>query len=141
MKTFLSLLCLALLAGCTKKGITDAVTLDKAAGKWGIHGVRYQIFNGSSTPKDSTVPWVPRPENFVRFDGVSTLQYSYNSPVVWNGDYSLIGTDSISINIDHQTTRWKILLLTETNFNIEMTSTNNPAFPGATVKTFQGFIR
>jgi hypothetical protein len=141
MKTFLSILCLALLAGCSKNGITDAVTLDKAAGKWGIHGVRYQVFTGSPTPKDSSVPWVPNPENFIKFDGVASMQYSFNSPIVWTGDYSLIGNDSISINIDHQTTRWKILLLTETNFNIEMTSTNHPSFPGATVKTFQGFIR
>ena len=130
-----------MLAGCSKKGIKEAVTLDKAKGKWGIHGVRYQIFNGSTTPKDSTIPWVPNPENFVSFDGVSAMQYSFNSPIVWTGDYSLIGTDSISININHQTTRWKILLLTETNFNIETTSTNNPAFPGARVVTFQGFIK
>ena len=141
MKTILSLLCLALLAGCAKKGIIDPVTKDQAAGKWTIHGVRYQVFTGSPTPKDSSIPWQPNPENFVSFDGVSSLQYSYNSPVVWSGDYSYIGTDSISISVDHKTTRWKILLLTATNFNIESTSTNNPAFPGATVVTYQGFIR
>lgn len=142
MKTIVAFFCLALLAaGCAKKGVTDPVSKDQATGKWTIHAVRYQVYNGSPTPKDSTIPWRPNPENFVSFDGVSTLEYSYNSPVVQSGNYSFIGSDSISITMDHKTTRWKVLLLTGTNFNIESTSENNPAFPGAKVVTYQGFIR
>lgn len=142
MKTILSIVCLVLIvSSCTKKGISDPVTLDKAAGKWSINAIRYQISNGSPSHQDSTVPWRPDPENFVTFDGVAALQYSFNSPNVLGGDYNFIGNDSISITINHQTTRWKILLLTGTNFNIENTSTNNPSFPGATVKTFQGFVK
>ncbi len=131
----------AIFSGCAKKGITDPVALDKASGKWSINAIRYQVYNGSPTPKDSTIPWRPNPENFVSFDGVSSLQYSFNSPTVLGGEYSFIGNDSISIRVDHTTTRWKILLLTNTNFNIESTSSNNPDFPGATVVTFQGFVR
>jgi hypothetical protein len=141
MKTILSVICLAMLAGCAKKGITEPITKDKAAGKWIIHDVRYNIYNGSATPQDSSIPWRPNPENFVTFDGTSTLQYSFNSPVVWGGEYSFIGEDSISMQVDHKTTRWKILLLTGTNFNIESTSTSHPSFPGARVITYQGFIR
>ena len=132
---------MATLGSCSKKGIINPVTLDKASGKWSINAIRYKVYNGTPTPKDSTIPWRPNPENFVSFDGVSTLQYSFNSPVVSGGEYSFIGTDSISIKVDHEATRWKILLLTETNFNIESTSSNNTAFPGATVITFQGFVR
>lgn len=130
-----------LFPGCTKKGIDNPVTLDKASGKWSINAVRYKVYTGTPTPKDSTIPWRPNPENFVSFDGVSSLQYSFNSPAVLGGDYSFIGNDSISLRVDHKTTRWKILLLTGTNFNIESTSSNNPDFPGATVVTFQGFVR
>jgi len=142
MKTILSIASVLLLASCAKQGISEAVTKDNAAGKWVIHGVRYQVYNnGSSTPRDSSQPWKPNPENFVNFDGVSKLSYSYNSPAVTSGEYAFIGNDSISITMNHETTRWKILLLTNTNFNIETTTTNHPSFPGATVKTYQGFIR
>lgn len=131
----------AAISGCAKKGIVDPVTLDKASGKWSINAVRYQVYNGSTTPKDSTIPWRPNPENFVLFDGISSMQYCFNSRSVSDGEYSFIGSDSILLRMDHQTTRWKILLLTGTNFNIQSTSSNNPAFPGATVVTFQGFVR
>ncbi len=138
-----AILGIALVAGlgsCSKKGITDPVTLDKAAGKWSINAVRYQISNGSAT-KDSTIPWRPAPENFVSFDGVASMQYCFNNSGVMNGEYTLVGNDSISLRVDHQTTRWKILLLTGTNFNIESTSSNSTDFPGATVKTYQSFVR
>lgn len=141
MKTILSIFCLALLAGCAKKGITDPVTEDKAAGKWVIHDVRFHIDNGTPTPRDSSIPWRPNPENFVSFDGSSKVQYAYNTPVVSSGEYAFIGTDSISIVMNHETIRWKILLLTQTNFNIESTSYNNPVAPGVKVITYQGFIR
>lgn len=127
-------------ASC-KKGVTQAVTLDKAAGKWSINAIRYKIYNGTSTPKDSTIPWRPAPENFVSFDGKSNLQYCFNSPTSNAGDYAFVGSDSIDIHVDHETKRWKVLLLTETNFNIETRSSDNSDFPGATVVTFQGFVR
>ncbi len=130
----------AITPGC-KKGITNPVTLDKAAGKWSINAVRYQIYHGTLTPKDSTVPWRPNPENFVSFDGLSAMQYCFNNTVATPGAYAFAGTDSIDIYLDHDTRRWKILLLTETNFNIESTTTDNTSFPGATVVTFQGFVR
>ena len=127
--------------GC-KKGITNAVTLDKAAGKWSINAIRYKIYNGTQTPQDSTIPWHPVTENFVTFDGVSSLEYCFNSAAVNGGTYSFAGTDSIDLRVGgHEPQRWKVLLLTETNFNIETTSTDNTAFPGATVVTYQGFVR
>ncbi|MBL0355466.1 MAG: hypothetical protein IPP72_00600 [Chitinophagaceae bacterium] len=131
----------ATLSSCSKKGIKDPVTLDKAAGKWSINAIRHQIYTGSSTPEDSTVPWRPNPENFVIFDGVSAFQYAFNGSSTINGIYSFIGQDSISINLDGENNRWKILLLTPTNFNIERTSDNLHDFPGATVVTYQSFVR
>jgi hypothetical protein len=126
--------------GC-KKGIKDPITLDKAAGKWSINAIRYKIYTGSPEAKDSTVPWRPVTENQVTFDGVSRLQYQFNSADAQSGEYGFIGADSITLNISSKPTRWKILLLTPTNFNIERTELDNPSFPGATVVTYQGFVR
>jgi hypothetical protein len=127
--------------GCAKPGIKDPVTLDKAAGKWSINAIRYKIYYGTPEAKDSTIPWKPVLENYVSFDGASHLEYCFNSPVATGGEYSFIGKDSIDMKIGSEVNRWKILLLTGTNFNIERTSTNNTSFPGATVVTYQGFVR
>lgn len=129
------------LGSCLKKGIKDAVTLDKAAGKWSINAVRYKIYYGTPTSKDSTVPWKPVIENYVSFDGVSRLEYCFNSSTSTGGEYVFVGPDSIDIKMGGVTNRWQIDLLTNTNFNIERTSTDNNSFPGATVVTYQGFVR
>ena len=127
-------------SGC-KKGIKEPVTLDKAAGKWSINAIRMQVLNGSTILTDSTVPWRPVVENFVTFDGISKLNYNFNKPTATAGNYTLYGYDSIRIQIGDDNRKWKILLLTTTNFNIETTSTNNSTYPGAKVVTFQGFVR
>jgi hypothetical protein len=124
-----------------KKGIKQAVTLDRAAGKWSINAVRYNISYGTSNSKDSTVPWKPVVENYVSFDGVSHLEYCFNTSSASGGAYKFVSADSIDIKIGNDEHRWKIDLLTNTNFNIERTSTDNNAFPGATVVTYQGFVR
>lgn len=125
-----------------KKGIKDPVTLDKAAGHWNIHGVRYYIYYGTPEPKDSTVPNNGKPINYVNFDGESQLQYCFNSYDTYPGQYAFMGSDSISININNETTKWKIMLLTSTNFNIQRTLTDKSNFPGASeVIMYQGFIK
>lgn len=124
-----------------KKGIKDPVNLDKASGKWAINAIRYKIYYGTNDPKDSTVPWKPVVENYVSFDGVSRLEYCYNASTSTGGEYAFVPGDSIDIKLGTEIRRWKIDLLTNTNFNIETTSTNNTSFPGATVVTYQGFVR
>ena len=126
---------------CVKKGIKDAVTLDKAAGKWSINAIRYKIYYGTADSKDSTVPWKPVVENYVSFDGISRLEYCFNSSAATGGEYSFLGADSIDIKVGTDINRWKILLLTNTNFNIQRTDTDNTKVPGATVITYQGFVR
>jgi hypothetical protein len=124
--------------GC-KKGIKDPVTLDKAAGKWSINAIRMQVLNGTTILSDSTLPWTPVVENYVTFDGISKLSYNFNKPSATAGDYTLYGYDSIRIHIGNDNRKWKILLLTTTNFNIE--TTDNSTYPGTKVVTFQGFVR
>jgi hypothetical protein len=129
------------ITGCVKKGIKEAITLDDAAGKWSINAIRYKLYYGTPEGKDSTVPWKPIPENYVSFDGISRLEYCFNSSSASDGDYKFIGHDSIDIKIGNEINRWKIQLLTNTNFNIERTYTDYTKFPGATVVTYQGFVR
>ena len=127
-------------SGC-KKGIKDPVTLDKAAGKWSINAIRMQVINGSTIITDSTIPWRPVVENFITFDGISKLNYNFNKASATAGNYTLYGYDSIRIQIGDDNRKWKILLLTTTNFNIQTTSNDNASYPGAQVVTFQGFVR
>ena len=129
------------ISSCVKKGIKDAVTLDQAAGKWSINAIRYKISYGTAQAKDSTVPWRPVIENYVSFDGVSRLEYCFNSSSATGGSYSFVGKDSIDIKVGNDTNRWKINLLTNTNFNIQRTYIDNTKFPGATVINYQGFVR
>ena len=136
----LSSIFLLTVSSCVKKGIKDAVTLDQAAGKWSINAIRYKIYYGTS-PKDSTVPWRPVVENYVSFDGVSHLEYCFNSSSATGGEYSFVGKDSIDIKVGNDINRWKIDLLTNTNFNIQRTYIDNTKFPGATVVNYQGFVR
>jgi len=125
-----------------KKGIKDPITLDQAAGNWNIHAIRYNIYYGTPEPKDSTIPRIPNTKRFVTFDGVSQIQYCFNSLTTLSGDYKFIGKDSIQINMNNETLTWKIMLLTSTNFNIERTLTDKSAFPGASeVVMYQGFVR
>lgn len=127
-------------SGC-KKGIKDPVTLDKAAGKWSINAIRMQVINGSTIITDSTIPWRPVVENFITFDGISKLNYNFNKASATAGNYTLYGYDSIRLQIGDDNRKWKILLLTTTNFNIQTTSNDNASYPGAQVITFQGFVR
>lgn len=157
--SLLGVLIIALVGSCAKKGITDPVTLDKAAGTWSINSIRYNVSYGSGNTKDSTVPWLPILGNNVTFDGVSNMQYCFNLPYTSTGSYELDGSDSITISfgrdnnrldgidslvrlIGTENGRWKILLLTPTNFNLERTTTSNNSFPGASsIKTYQSFVR
>jgi len=132
---------LSAFSGCAKPGIKEPVTLDKAAGNWTIHSIRLKVYNGSSLIKDSLVPWKPVKTNYVNFDGVSKVDYCYNSAATKTGEYKLMGEDSIHMTLTNDIRSWKILLLTSTNFNIETTSNSNTSFPGSTVITYQGFIR
>ena len=138
--TLLSLLSISCFTAC-KKGIKDPVTLDKAAGKWSINAIRMQAFNGNTLVKDSTVPWRPVVENYISFDGISNVNYCFNSSSSTAGEYKLLPNDSIMLTVGNDNRRWKILLLTATNFNIETTTDDDVNFPGATVVTYQGFVR
>jgi len=138
--TLITLLSISCFTAC-KKGIKDPVTLDKAAGKWSINAIRMQAFNGTTLLRDSTVPWTPIVENYVSFDGISNISYRFNSSTSTAGEYKLLRNDSIMMSVGSDNRRWKILLLTATNFNIETTTNDDDNFPGATVVTFQGFVR
>jgi hypothetical protein len=138
------MLCLVLIAttnNSCKKGEKQAITLDKAAGKWSINAIRMEVYYGGILSKDSTVPWRPVIENYVSFDGVSQMAYCFNQYAANEGRYQLNGGDSINMEVGIEKSRWRILLLTTTNFNIKTTSYDNHNFPGATVVTYQSYVR
>ncbi len=149
-----------MLAGCKKLiGVKEPVNLDKVNGTWSINAVRFNAFYGGEVSKDSTIPWKPIIGNNVKFDGVSNMEYCFNLPYKNYGTYKLEPGDSITISfikdnnrlegIDYwvkafggETTKWKIRLLTATNFNIEKTVDSHIAFPGASsVIMYQNFVR
>lgn len=136
---FISIFLLILSIGC-KKGITDPVNLDKAAGKWSINAIRMKVYYGDVLYKDSTTPWNPVVENFINFDGISSVKYCFNSAEISNGSYKMLPGDSLFLNVKEEAANWKILLLTPTNFNIERTLLNHNDFPGAKVLLYQCFV-
>jgi len=132
---------LQIFAGCVKPGIKAPVTLDKAAGRWYINAIRIQVLYGGILSKDSLVPRNASTVNLIDFDGVSKIEYRFNTTVAKEGSYSFFGLDSIAIKLIDDDRKWKVLLLTGTNFNIQTSTTDNNSFPGATVITFRGLER
>lgn len=145
--------------GCKKiTGIKDPVTLDEASGTWSINAVWFNASYGSGATRDSLIPWKPILGNWVTFDGISKMEYCFNRSYKSFGSYKLENSDSMTVtftennrveDIDYlvkifggETSKWKIRLLTPTNFNIEKTVESHSAFPGATtVKIYQNFVR
>lgn len=145
--------------GCKKiTGIKDPVTLDEASGAWSINAVWFNASYGSGASKDSLIPWKPIIGNNVSFDGISKMEYCFNRSYKSFGNYKLENSDSLTVTFTENnrvedldylvkifgsaTSKWKIRLLTPTNFNIEKTVDSHTAFPGATsVKIYQNFVR
>jgi hypothetical protein len=131
----------AFLVSCSKEGIQKPVNSEKATGKWSFNAIRMKVYYGGTLYKDSTLPWQPVVENFINFDGSSSVSYCFNSSEVSSGRYTLLPEDLLNMKIDGEDNDWKILLLTPTNFNIVRTVTNHNDFPGATVDIYHCFVR
>lgn len=127
--------------GC-KKGESAPVNPDRIGGKWSINALRYAVTYPGGTIKDTILPWVPVPENFVAFLGADRLEYQFNqsSPIV--GTYVYDGAETIRLTMNGRTDTYNVSLLTRTNFNIERQIPSHPSFPGATrIMFYQNFVR
>ena len=110
-------------------------------GEWYIARVQLRLYSGNIFIKDTIIPNVPRPKNFVRFETGSGFEYKYNMTGSNKGEYTFSGLDSIISITPAVTYRWKLLMLTKNLLTTSNTSTNNPAFPGLKVETYNTLTR
>ncbi|MGC4103870.1 hypothetical protein [Ferruginibacter sp.] len=130
------------LTSCGKKDSTTSKPKEELAmGTWSINRVQIKIYYNGVFNKDSILPAKNLPKNFVQFDNNADFQYCFSSPTINSGTYVWKGADSLIATTPSTIYRWKMLTLTTELFTVVNTSTNNPAFPGAKVETYQTFVR
>ncbi|WP_462220631.1 hypothetical protein [Ferruginibacter sp.] len=113
----------------------------QVVGEWWIERVQLRLYYNNVFSKDTIIDRTPKPKNFVQFDANLNFQYCYNSSTINTGTYKFSGTDSLIATTPSKTYGWKMLTLTSEIFTVVNTSTNDPAFPGAKVETYQTFAR
>ena len=113
----------------------------QVVGTWSINRIQLRLYYSGIFYKDTIIPQIALPTNFVSFDATNNFQYCFNSAAIDNGAYQFIGADSLISTTPSNIYRWKMLTLTDVLFTVMSTSTNDPAFPGAKVETYQTFVR
>jgi hypothetical protein len=143
-----SVLCVGILiisclyTSCAKKDTSaDKPKEELVLGDWYINRIQLRIYYNNVFNKDTIVPSKALPRNFVAFDATGSFQYCFSSPTINSGTYQWKGTDSLISTTPSKIYRWKKLTLTDVLFTVMSTSTNDPAFPGAKVETYQTFVR
>lgn len=127
---------------CTKPDTTSDIPKEQhVVGEWWIERVQLKIYYNNVFLKDTIIDRKPTPKNFVQFNANNSYQYCFNSYTIDAGTYQFVGTDSLIATTPSKIFRWKTLLLTDDIFTVVNTSTNDPAFPGAKVETYQTFAR
>ena len=126
---------------CSK--ISDSSSIPKeqlVIGKWNINRIQLKLFYGGVFAKDTIIKQTPHPENFVKFEAGGNFEYKFNTTGSDLGTYQFKGVDSVISVSASKTYRWKWLTITDVLFTVMNTSTD-PAFPGATVETYQTFVK
>jgi hypothetical protein len=123
--------------------ISDKPKEEGVLGNWAINRVQLKLYYNGVFFKDTILPAKPKPTNYMVLGAVPNGSFEYrlnvSSPDV--GTYQFKGADSLIANTSSKTYRWKMLTLTDVLFTVVSTSTNDPAFPGAKVETYQTFVR
>jgi len=131
-----------LFSSCAKKDTSsDKPKEELVLGDWFINRIQLRIYYNNVFSKDTIVPSQALPRNFVAFDAAGSFQYCFSSPTINSGTYQWQGTDSLISTTPSKIYRWKKLTLTDVLFTVMSTSTNDPAFPGAKVETYQTFVK
>jgi hypothetical protein len=128
-------------SSCSKK--SDSTTEPKEqliVRKWSINRIQLRLYYNGVFSKDTIIPQTPMPENFVSFDATGNFEYRFNTSTSDIGTYQFVGADSVISNVTTKVYRWKMLTLTDEIFTVMNTSTS-PSFPGATVETYQTFVK
>lgn len=131
-----------LIPSCTKTDTSsDKPKEEQVLGEWAINRIQLRIYYNNVFSGDTIIPAKSLPKNFVAFDAASNFQYCFSSTTINSGSYVWKGTDSLIATTPSKIYRWKMLTLTNSLFTVVNTSTNDPAYPGAKVETYQTFVR
>ena len=109
-------------------------------GHWNINRIQLRLYNNGVFFKDTILKQTPKPENFVSFFAGGNFEYKFNTSTSDAGTYEIVGADSVISYVPGKAYKWKMLTLTNVLFTVMNTSTD-PAFPGATVETYQTFVK
>ncbi|MEY2916499.1 MAG: hypothetical protein RIS73_213 [Bacteroidota bacterium] len=129
-------------SSCAKPDTSsDKPKEEQVIGSWSVNRIQLKIFYNGVFFMDTIIPRAPKPKNFVEFGNGNSFKYCFNSTTINNGTYQFAGSDSLISTTPSNIYRWKMLTLTDVLFTVMNTSTNDPAYPGATVETYQTFVR
>ncbi|MGF2413316.1 hypothetical protein [Ferruginibacter sp.] len=139
---FVSIIILSCLSSCNKPDTSpDKPREQQVVGEWFIERIQLKIYYNNVFAKDTIIARAPKPKNFALFDASNSFAYCFNSYTTDAGTYQFKGTDSLICTTPSKIYHWKTLTLTADIFTVVSTSTNDPAFPGAKVETYQTFAR
>ena len=139
---FCTLITSCFISSCAKPDTsTDKPKEQQVVGEWFIERVQLRLYYNNIFTKDTIIFRAPKPKNFVNFESNLNFQYSFNTTTIQSGTYQFVGSDSLVATTPSKIYRWKMLTLTSKIFTVVNTSTNDPAFPGAKVETYQTFAR
>ncbi|GAB2809231.1 hypothetical protein [Ferruginibacter profundus] len=139
---FVGIVSSCFISSCAKKDTsTSKPKEEQVIGTWSINRIQLKLYYSGSFYKDTIIPQKALPKNFVQFDAGASFMYCFNSAAVNSGTYQWKGADSLISTTPSTIYRWKMLTLTDVLFTVMNTSTNDPAFPGAKVETYQTFVR
>ncbi|MFN8253800.1 MAG: hypothetical protein U0V75_18145 [Ferruginibacter sp.] len=129
-----------LFSSCEKTEADTNKSIDAISGNWSINRVQVKLYYSGVFLKDSILS--NGGANTASFDNsTKVFTYKYKSAVPETGTYTTKGADSVIAVSNIKTYRWKMLTLTDVLFTARSTSTNDPAFPGATVETYYTFVK
>ena len=109
-------------------------------GHWNINRIQLRLYYNGIFAKDTILKQTPKPENFVSFSAGGIFEYKFNTSTSEVGTYEIVSGDSVVSYVPGKAYRWKMLTLTNVLFTVMSTSTD-PAFPGATVERYQTFVK
>ncbi len=134
-------ICIVLNFSCSKSEDTTTQPKEQLVqGHWNINRVQLRLYQGGTFVKDTIIHQTPMPENYVQFGAAGNFEYRFNKPGSDVGTYQFVGADSVISNVTSKIYRWKLLTLTNVLFTVMNTSTD-PDHPGATVETYQTFVK
>ncbi|MEP7239209.1 MAG: hypothetical protein ABI685_15120, partial [Ferruginibacter sp.] len=67
----------------------------QVVGKWSINRIQLRLYSGTTFIKDTILPNVPKPENFVRFDSDGKFEYRFNKSTSDLGTYEFPSAGSL----------------------------------------------